>query len=310
MKKNVFFIILCLLMAACQPGNQSTADSQKLKVVATTTIAGDIVRQVAGDLVDLTVLLPPGIDPHSFQPSPQDVAAVTKADLVFENGAGLEEFMQPLLQNAGGKAKLVSLSEGINLLASTEIHPAGKNPEATLEQTTGDPHTWFDPANVITWVNNIQVALSATDPQNAATYQANADAYILELNDLDQWIQGQVEQIPPEKRLLVTDHASLTYFAEKYGFQQVGAVIPAYSSLAEPSAQELAGLEEKIKMLGVKAIFISEAINPTLAERIAQDTGVQLVQLYNGSLSEPNGPAANYLDFMRYNVGKMVEALQ
>jgi ABC-type Zn uptake system ZnuABC Zn-binding protein ZnuA len=302
----LFLTALFFGLAACGPA-PAAGENGKLKVVATTTIVGDVVRQIGGDQIDLTVLLPVGSDPHSFEPTPQDAARVADAQLIFANGAGLEEFLTPLLKNAGSQAEVVPVSEGIELLASQEVHDEGS---AAAESHSGDPHTWFDPNNVMIWVKNIEAKLSLLDPAHAQQYGANAAAYTGKLKELDGWIQEQVTQIPVENRKLVTDHASFTYFASRYGFTQVGAIIPAYSSMAQPSAQDLAALEDAVRAQGVKAVFVSEAANPAQSERIAQDTGVQVVKLYNGALSAPDGPAGTYLDFMRFDVTEIVKALK
>jgi ABC-type Zn uptake system ZnuABC Zn-binding protein ZnuA len=148
------------------------------------------------------------------------------------------------------------------------------------------------------------------DPDNEETYRRNASAYQKELAELDRWIEAQVAQVPPEQRKLVTDHETLNYFAQRYGFETVGAVIPGFSTLAEASAQELAALEDTIRSLGVKAIFLDSTVNPTLAERVAQDTGTRLVRVYSGSLSEAGGEAGTYVDYMRYNTNAIVSALR
>jgi ABC-type Zn uptake system ZnuABC Zn-binding protein ZnuA len=258
------------------------------------------------------VLLPPGTDPHTFQPVPQDVAAVSDAHVVFANGVGLERFLEPLLESAGEGAALVPVSHGVDLIrfegggAEAEEHggPA-EDPTAGF-----DPHTWFDPNNVIVWVRNIERALGSLDPGNAARYRANADAYESELDVLDDWIAQQIAQVPEPDRLLVTDHATFGYFARRYGFEQVGTLLPGYSTLSQPSAQELAELEEAIDALDVRAVFVGLTVSPELAERVANDTGTQLVFLYTGSLSEPGGPADDYISFMRYNVSAIVQALR
>jgi ABC-type Zn uptake system ZnuABC Zn-binding protein ZnuA len=243
---------------------------------------------------------------HSFQPTPQDVAKVADADVIFANGAGLETFLQPMLQNAGSKAQIVSVSDGVKILAAPDLHTGGP-PDV---HAGGDPHTWFDPDNVVLWTQNIAKELSKLDPAHAQSYNANAQKYQAQLKDLDTWIRDQVSQLPQANRQLVTDHDSFTYFADHYGFKMVGAVIPGYNTLAEPSAQDLANLEDTIRKLGVKAIFVGETANPALTERVTQDTGIRLVTLYNASLSKPDGPAATYLDFMRYNVNAIVKALK
>ena len=220
----------------------------------------------------------------------------------FVNGADLEESLLRTLKNAAQSTQLVSLSDGIELIqTSTPSDP---------EHTGGDPHVWTDPTLVKIWVEKIAQVLSERDPANTPLYQANAQNYTQKLDELDRWIQEQVSHIPPENRRLVTDHQSFAYFARRYGFEQVGAVIPSYSTLAEPSAQELANLEDAIRQLGVAAIFVDTAVNPALAERVGRDTGVRLVRLYSGSLSQPDGEAGAYLDYMRYNVNAIVSALK
>jgi ABC-type Zn uptake system ZnuABC Zn-binding protein ZnuA len=318
-------VIFAILLAACG-GNAPAADSaagdqqDKLMVVATTTIVGDVLANVAGDNIELTVLLPTDTDPHSFDPSPQDIAAVANADLVFANGAGLEEFMDNLLENAGGDAVVVHASEQVDFLEfGAEEHEHEEDGEEHEHEEEGedhhhhegiDPHVWFDPNNVIVWVAAIESNLSQHDPAYAETYAANAQAYIAELEDLDTWIEAQVALIPAENRKLVTDHTVFGYFAARYGFEQVGAVVPGYSTLAQPSAQELAALADAIGEYDVKAVFVGNTVNPSLTEQVAQDTDVQLIFLYSGSLSAANGEAPTYLDLMRYDVNAIVEALK
>lgn len=308
-----FSLSLVLLLFACNSASQpEVGTSNRLKVVATTTIVGDIVNNIASDALELTVLMPPGSDPHRYEPVPQDIARVADAEVIFVNGADLEESLLRTLENAAPDAQLISLSDEIELIQSSpepDLHEHTEDPD-DHDHTGGDPHVWTDPTLVKVWVDKIAQVLSERDPANAALYQANARDYAKELDELDRWIQEQVSQIPPEKRLLVTDHQSFAYFARRYGFEQVGAVIPGYSTLAEPSAQELANLEDAIRRLGVSAIFVDTAVNPTLAERVGRDTGTRLVRLYSGSLSQPDGEAGSYLDYMRYNVNAIVSALK
>jgi manganese/iron transport system substrate-binding protein len=177
------------------------------------------------------------------------------------------------------------------------------------DQSGVNPHTWTDPNNVIIWTSNIAQALGKIDPENDDTYHANAEAYQAELKTLDAWIRDQVESIPLENRKLVTDHNLFGYFADEYGFEQVGALIPGYSTLAEPTAQELAEIEDAIQELDVKAIFVGNTVNPTLAERVSEDTGIQLVFVYTGSLDDSGSDAGTYIDYMRYNTTAFVDAL-
>ncbi|MGQ9787231.1 MAG: metal ABC transporter substrate-binding protein, partial [Anaerolineae bacterium] len=175
----------------------------------------------------------------------------------------------------------------------------------------GDPHFWLDPNNVIHYVENIRDGLSQVDPAGAALYAQNAAAYIEQLRALDRWIVEQVAQVPLEHRLLVTNHESFGYFADRYGFRIVGTILPGVSTGVSPSAQQLAQLIDLIRETGVPAIFLETGSNPQLAEQIARETGVQVVSgLYTHSPSPADGPAPTYLDMMRYNVRAIVEALR
>ncbi|MBN2390623.1 MAG: zinc ABC transporter substrate-binding protein [Anaerolineae bacterium] len=301
-------LVVVTMVSAC--AGTPAARGDKLNVVATTTIVGDVVKQVGGDTVVLTVLLPVGTDPHTFDPSPQDMATVADAGVVFANGAGLEAFLDRLLENAGGDADVIHVSEGITFI-ETEHHKDEEESDADEHAHEGvDPHTWTDPNNVLQWVDNIEAALVRLDPAHAADYKANAEAYRAQLRDLDAWVREQVGAIPAENRKLVTDHETFAYFAQRYGFEQVGAIVPGYSTAAQPSAQDLAGLEDHIKTYGVKAVFVGSTVNPALAQRVAEDTGVKLISLYTGSLTEPGGEADSYLSYVKYNVGAMVEGLR
>lgn len=313
-KIYLFFVLLVVVslgLAACGASTAPTSGNQtgKLKVIATTTIVADVVRQVGGDLIDLQTLLPVGADPHAFDPRPQDIAAVADADVVFASGAGLEEFLQPLLDSAGAGDKMFEVSERIDLLEmEADAHADEADGEHAHEG--GDPHTWTDPNNVIIWTENTAKTLSILDPGNAAAYAANAEAYIAELQALDGWIREQVATIPVERRKLVTDHRAFGYFAEEYGFEQVGALVGSFSSNASPSAQELAALEDAIVAQGVPAVFVGVSVSSDMAEQVARDTGVHVVRVYTGSLTETGGDADSYLMFMRYNVSAIVDALK
>ncbi len=358
-KRIVFFLIVSIFLASCSSSSSPAADSGKLSVVATTNIVADVVRQVGGDLVDVQILLPEGTDPHSFDPTPQDIAKAADAELIFANGAGLEEFIDDLLESAEAGEKTVEVSDGVELLETDghddheegedhddheegedhddheegedhddheegedhDEHEEGEDHDEHAEDEDhthedehdhagGDPHTWTDPNNVIIWVQNIEAALAAADPSNVEIYAENAAAYIAELKEVDTWIRTEIEKIPPENRKIVTDHRLLSYYVDEYGLEMAGAIIPGYSSLSEPSAQELAKIEDIINELDVQAIFVGKTVNPNLAERIAEDTGVSLVYFYTGSLSPAGGEAGSYLDYLRYNTNAFVNALK
>ena len=282
-------------------------EGQKLSVIATTTIVGDVVKQVAGENIELEVLLPPGSDPHAFEAKPADLAMIADADVVFANGAGLESFLEPLLQNAGGDAQLVSVSDGIELLKLEEQHEGEPEPE---EHGEFDPHVWHDPRNVIVWTENIARALSENDPAHEDQYKQNAAQYVQLLEQLDVKIEQILQEIPAENRQLVTDHHVLGYFARRYGFEVIDSIIPGFSTLSSPSAQQLAALIDQIQQSNLRAIFVGVSMNPNFAEQIARDTGVKLVFVYTGALSVQGEPAATYLQMMEYNAQAIASALK
>jgi len=314
MMRKMFWLVLLISLislSACSSPIDQPSDGAKLKIVATTTIVGDVVSQVGGDLIELTILLPVGIDPHSFDPTPKDVATVANADVVFANGAGLEEFLDNLIESAGAEDKVVHVSNGIDFLIFEGDNQHGEAEQHVHTDTPAgaDPHTWTDPNNVIVWVHNIEQKLSELDPDSADSFEASSKEYEAELKELDAWIHEKVAQIPETNRKLVTDHIFFSYFAEEYGIEQIGALFPGYSTLAEPTAQELAEIEDAIKSLDVKAIFVGNTLNQSLAEQVAEDTGTQLIFVYTGSLSEPGGKADTYINYMHYNTNAFVNAL-
>jgi ABC-type Zn uptake system ZnuABC Zn-binding protein ZnuA len=274
----------------------------RVAVLCTTTIVGDIVREIAGDDASVAVLLPIGADPHAFQAAPRDAMAVEAADLVFLSGAGLEGSLAPLLQAARGR--VVDLSSELTL-RQHEDGAAGPHPG----EGGVDPHVWFDPRNVAAWSETIAEALAEADPDHASLYRARAGAYQEKLRELDLWIRDRVADLPEEARQLVTDHEAFGYFADAYGFEEIGAILPGYSTLSEPSARELAALEDTIRAAGVPCLFVGTTIPSDLAERVAADTGTRIAFLYTGSLSASDGPAATYLDLMRFDVEQIVRGL-
>ncbi len=279
---------------------------ERLRVVATTNIVGDVVSQIGGDQIDLTILMGIGVDPHSYVPTPADTAVVYDAHVVFANGAGLEAGLEKMVESAGGDATQVVVSDGIDFRGSDAEHQ-GKM-EAQHGREDVDPHVWFDVRNVLHWVDRIEGTLSTLDPANSEAYRANARAYIGQLEELDGWVVKQVATIPEANRKLVTNHPSFGYLADRYGLEQVGAVYPISPS-SEPSAQDIAALEDAILEHGVPAVFTESTVNPKLAQQVAADTGVKLVSLYSGSLGGSGSGVETYLALIRYDVTAIVDAL-
>ena len=325
MKKIIFTImaIFVLTLGACAPqpvttpesGSQVEADGASLRVLAANSFLADIAQNVTGDRVKVESLIPIGLDPHAFEPTPQDVAKIADSQLLIINGAGFEEWIAETIANAGGNSLVVEAAEGLEM-RETEHEGEEHAEEAESEEHDehhheGDPHFWLDPNKVVKYVENIRDGLSKADPAGKDIYAQNAAAYIVKLQELDAWIREQVEQIPAEQRMLVTDHDTLGYFSEQYGFNVTGAIIPSFSTGASPSAQELAGLIDQINATGAPAIFLDVAANPKLAEQIASETGITVVgDLYTHSVTEAGGAAPTYIEMMRHNTQRIVEALK
>ena len=281
---------------------------EKLRVVTTSNLVTDTISNIGGNAIELTGLLPRGVDPHSYELTTGDLQSIHDAHVVFINGAELEETILATLANSGSEVPIVSLSE--DLVLRTLGGPQSVDDRSEDHASGVDPHVWFDPTNVIGWSQTAQLALSSLDPENESIYQQNAQFFGDELKILDAWIMEQVSAIPEERRVIISDHESFGYLADRYGFQVVGAVIPSFSSSASVSAQELADLTDTLRDLDAKIILVSTTTNSALAESIAADTGAQVVSVYVGALSPPDGPAPTYIDLMRFDLQTIVEALR
>lgn len=294
-------IVTLVLASACStPPATKTSGAGALNVLAAETFLGDIAQNVAGNRLRVETLLPVGVDPHEFQPTARDAIRIARSHLLIVNGVGYETWLAKMLEAEGSRRLIVVASAGLT-----------PNPDPRGEHPTGDPHLWMNPSNVIRYVENIRDGLVKIDPTGEGVYRANAEAYTARLKDLDQWAKRQIARLPQEKRLLVTNHDTLGYFAQAYDFEIVGVVIPSLSSEAAPSAQQLASLIETIRNSGVRAIFLDVGENSELANQIAAETGVRVVaDLYIESLSPPDGPAPTYIDMIRHDVTVIVEALK
>lgn len=305
MKMSVVVIGMALWMAGCStPAAQTPSTAApKLKAVATFSIVGDLVQNVAGDKIDLSTFVGADADVHDFEPTPTDVAKLAGAQIIFENGVGLESWLDNLHKSSGSQAQRVVLANGIALMdAGDADHAHGEH----------DPHIWQNPQNAMVMVKSIRDALVKADPTNAQAYQQNADAYLAKLTALDGDIAATVDTLPREKRRLVTSHDALGYFAQRYGFEIVGSVIASLSTEAgEPSAQDLVALLNGIRQQGVKAIFLESQSSPKLVERVASEAGVAIgPELYTDALGRSGSAGATYIDAMRFNAKTIVNALK
>ena len=296
------FVGGCARMGMAPGVSTGAATVAKPSVVATTTQIEDVVRIIGGDQIDAIGLMPRDADPHSYEPTPQDVGKVSKASLVFENGIGLEGWVGELVKNAGANEPVVVVSNGLKI---------GKISSHFGSGTTTDPHIWMSPLNMLVVTDNIVAGLSKVDAADAAKFRARGEDYKKQLRELDKWAAQRLAKVPPAHRKLVTTHDAMGYFAKRYGFQVLGTVIPGPDADAETSAQQLAQLIQKIKAAKVPALFAETSVNPKWIEQVASETGVKVVHdLHIGSLGQVGQPNGTYLGFFRSDVEKIAEALQ
>lgn len=278
-----------------QPGIE-----EPFSVVTSTTILADLARQIGGERITVTSLLPANVDPHDYEPSPADVIALEDADLIVLHGLELDTWVDPLVEAAMTDAPVIVATSGIETLGSNDDH-----------FSQGDPHVWFDPIRVTTMVANIERGLGSIDPNGAASYRARLQTYTTELEALDREIAARIELIPPDRRILVTNHDALAYYAERYGLTILGTIIPGLDSRTEPSAREIAKLIEEIRSAGVRVIFAENTVDPVLAESLASDAGIRVApELYTDSLGSPDSGANTYIGLMQTDTRIIVENLR
>jgi len=273
------------------------AFAETLDVVASFTVLADVVKQVGGDHVKVSSLVGPNGDPHEFEPSPADAKRLNAAKVTFVSGEGLEGWMDRLITASGYKGTPVVVSEGINTRTMVDD---GK--------TVTDPHVWNSPVNVKIWVGNIEKALSAADPADAADFKANAERYTKTLTELDAYAHSKFDKIADDRRKVLTSHDAFGYFGREY---KVNFLAPlGFSTETEASAAKVAQLIEQIKTEHVKTYFFENSNDPRLVKQVAKATGAQPGgELYVEALSKSNGPASTYEKMFRYNVDQLAAAM-
>lgn len=290
--------------ASATAGSNNSAGStgsptNRLTVAATTTQIQDFVQNIGGALVNVVGILKPNVDPHDYEPNVDDANVIAKASIIFTHGVGLDAWMDKTIKNANTKAPVVVTTAGIPLLKGDENEPEG------------DPHVWFDPTLVKMMVNTIAAGLVKVDGANIATYQKNVAAYNTQLDQMDAQVRDIFNQVPQAQRKLVTNHDAFHYLAKRYDLTIVGAVIPSISDTAEPSAKEINDLIETIKREQVKAIFAESSANAKVAQQVAQETGVKIVDnLYGDTLGAPGSTADTYLKMMVYDATTITNAIK
>jgi zinc/manganese transport system substrate-binding protein len=278
----------------------------QIQVATSFSILEDLVKNVGGTRVQVANFVPRNGDTHSYQPSAQDVKALTNAKVVFINGLGLETWFAKLAKNAGNQAKLVELAKGLSSRKLEAEHAGEAHDHNEL-----DPHLWWNPLHVVQYVNRIRNALTSADPQGKNLYWANAARYTRDLGNLDAWAKLEVAKIPAKNKKIVTNHDALGYLADRYGFQIVGTVIPGGGTERAPSAKESVNLIRLIRREQVKAIFIENTVSAKLAASIAKETGAKIApSLYTDSLGALGSSGETYQKAFRHNILTLVAALR
>ncbi|MBB5392033.1 MULTISPECIES: metal ABC transporter solute-binding protein, Zn/Mn family [unclassified Herbaspirillum] len=302
-----------LLAALALTASLPASAAERIPVVASFSILGDIVANVGGDRIAVTTLVGPDEDAHVFQPAPDDIKAVSRARLVVVNGLGFEGWIERLAQSANYRGAIVTASAGISARerAGDDDHDEHGHHDHDAHSHHGkdDPHAWQDPQNVIVYTRNIAAALARLDPAGADIYRKNGEAYVGKLQELDRWAIQQFAQIPDAKRRVITSHDAFEYFGAHYKVRFLAA--QGVSTDSEPSAKEVAALIRQIRTQKIKALFFENMSNPKLLQQIAREAGVTPGgKLYADALSRPGGPAPDYLALMRYNIGQLLDKIR
>jgi ABC-type Zn uptake system ZnuABC Zn-binding protein ZnuA len=317
--------LLAVLGALAGCAGDDGAAGARLRVVATTTQAADLVRNVGGDRVHVEALIPPNADPHDFEPRPSDARAVARARLIVRSGGEIDAWLGDLLDSAGGEAERITLIDAVRAIRVAHDHGHGDGDEHEDDDGAGeehddghghregtadtgdrgapadaDPHWWQDPRNAVLAVERIRAALAAADPAGARAYAANARRYAARIRRLDAAIARCLAAIPRERRVLVTAHAAFDSFAHRYDVRLLGSILPGLSSNAQPSAGDLRRLVDAIRRAGVTTIFPESALSQRLEQAVARDAGVRVgPPLHADALGEPGTPGGTYLGALR-----------
>jgi ABC-type Zn uptake system ZnuABC Zn-binding protein ZnuA len=292
-------------LAGCGSGSTAAATTpgQALGVVATTTQVADFARNVGGNRVTVTQILKANVDPHDYEPTPADITAIGRANVVLRNGVGLDSWLDPTVTAAGFTGTVVDTSKGVT------IHQG----DGDEEESGGDPHIWQNPLNAKTMAANIEAAFATADPAHAAEYQRNLATYQAKLDTLDADITAKINTIPVAQRKLVTNHDAFGYYVQRYKLEFVGSIIPSFDTSAELSGTDVEDLVAKIKATGVKAIFSESSLPPKTAEAIATQAGVKVEagedSLYADTLGPEGSAGATYIGALTHNTDIIVQAL-
>jgi zinc/manganese transport system substrate-binding protein len=289
MRRPLIQLIALALAAATSPASAQ----DRLDVVASFSILGDLARNVGGERVNVTMLVGPNGDVHVYSPTPADAKRIADAKLVIVNGLGLEGWLPRLVQSSGNRAVIATATEGIAPLKR------GSN---------ADPHAWQSVVNAKTYVANIRAALSAADPADAGVFRTNTDAYLAKLDALEREVREAIAQIPLERRKVISTHSAFGYFAAAYGIEFIAPL--GVSTESEASARDIAAIITQIKTVKIPAVFLENISDPRLIQRISAETGARVGgTLYSDSLTGEKGDAPTYIEMVRHNIKALTRAL-
>ena len=289
---NVITLVLSVML-----GSAAYADD-KVPVVASFSILGDIVQEIGGERVSVTTLVGANADAHVFQPAPQDAKRVAEAKLVVTNGLGFEGWIDRLIKASGRKPMVVVASKGISAIKSKDDHG----------HDGLDPHAWQDVGNAKRYATTIAAALAKIDPEGSNDYAQREAAYQSKLDALDAEIKASIAAIPVERRKLITSHDAFGYFAKAYGMTMIAP--QGVSTETEASAKDVAKIIRQIKAEKIPAMFLENVTDPRLIEQISRETDIKIGgKLYSDALSAPDGLAGSYIAMMENNIREMKKAL-
>ena len=299
-RRNVLLLAGLAAMLAATPALAQDKVKDRIKVVASFSILGDLVKNVGGDRIELATLVGPNGDAHVFSPTPADAKTLGAAKVVFVNGLGLEGWMTRLVKASGTKAPTI--------VASLGIRPRQMEDEDHPGKAVTDPHAWQSIANAKIYVANIREALSKVDPAGKSAYASNANAYLAKLDALEKEVRAAIAKIPADHRKIITTHDAFGYFGAAYGMAFIAP--EGISTDAEPSAKDVAKIIAQIRKQKIPAVFMENIADPRMMQQIAKESGAKIGgTLYSDALSKPDGPAGSYLDMMRNNVRELSKAL-
>jgi manganese/zinc/iron transport system substrate-binding protein len=310
MRRLLLLLLLTVSLAACGPagyrgaGPKPDLSQRKVRAVATVGMIADIVRNVGGDRVEVVGLMGPGVDPHLYKASEGDVLRLGRADAIFYNGLHLEAKMGEVLERMGDRAKIVAVTDGIDRTAL--LKPAEFEGQY-------DPHVWFDVAFWMKATEQVRDGLIELDPGSAATYRANADAYMKELEALHEYVLAQAARVPPEQRVVITAHDAFNYFGRAYGFEVRG--LQGVSTAAEAGTADVRALADFIADRRIRALFIESSIPVRNVEAVqaavrARGWDVQIGgELFSDAMGSAGTPEGTYIGMVRHNIDTIVGAL-